>query len=645
MSNIHYHGGIDSAIVEDSGIFLDSFDDRLNLLVPVDIIDWAQSAIVMESTKVGQEAGNIILEPFQIAPIRAQVEKGVKEVVIVAPEQYGKSFCWRIPKVYQMRYRNGLFVIVYEEKDKAREINDREFHPMVMAVPELAEQLRTGEGHYTKKNYEMRDNITSFLGAGADITSQRVKAAAGDEIDTWPLVYPKKIAQIDNLRKRLRRAMARGEGCLTLCSSPKGTDDNSAVWHCYQMTNQGVYTLRCMNCGGMTIPSTMVFGKRSQHSKDFVGGLKWHSENFRVIHESIRLECPVCQHQHIEDDTFDMVHYGDYVFKNPDLWDKCGFLFGSLCSYKREDGSFLALSWVDIAQKVVDTKQSNNFEEKRTLYNSFIGIPLPKKKRDEDSETTIRAHYAPLETDKIKAIVGAADTQESPWGWFWIIRGVDERFNTYLLDCGFASDRETLAEVIRGTYLDMPVSLFIVDQGGTNAEDVKALAKECHQCWQYKGASKPSELWHQSNSEGQRKLLICDATRLQIMLLRLIYEQDDQDNNYWFLPMGEQFEEWRMIANKQAKEKGYDNRVFDYIEHLISVQPTDRRDGEKYQYWDCGSHDRRDYFDCEKMLLVLVERKQFRTKLEKIMQERQNHNDKTKKAEEKQTKVIKNNWI
>jgi hypothetical protein len=614
--------------------------------MPVDIVEWIQDEIFMESTKVGQESGRITLEPFQVAPIQAQVERGIKEVVIIAPEQYGKSFCWRLPKVYQMRFVNGLFVIVYEQQDKAREINDREFHPLVEAVPALAEQLASGEGKYTKKNYTMRDNIFTFLGAGADITSQRVRAASGDEVDTWPLVYQKKLSQVDNMRKRLRRAMARGEGCLTLCSSPKGTDDNSAIWACYQETNQGIYTLRCMDCGELTIPSTLVDGKRDPFTKEFHGGLKWRTENFRVIHDSIRLECPVCKHQHEPPDSQMMVEYGDYIFKVPQNWDKHGYLFGSLSSYQRADGSWLALTWADIAQKRADTSRSNNYEEKRTYYNSFVGIPMPKKEREEDAETAIHSHRARLDPEKILAVVGAADTQESPWGWFWIIRGIDENWNTYLLDCGFAGSKDDLEDVIGAKYLDLPVTLFIIDQGGTNAEDVKALAKSNRNVWQYKGASKPTEMWTPSKDPKQIRLLICDAGRLQTMIIRLIYEPADRDNNYWFLPLAERFEEWTEIGNQEAKERNYAERVFDYMEHIISVQPTDGKHGEKYQYWDCKGHERRDYFDCEKMLLVLIGRKQFRKKIERAMESRKPKEETPKESrEEKLARKKKNNWI
>lgn len=645
-TQIYFWDGINGAAESDISIVCDGFTDRLNTLMPVDVVEWIETEIFMESTKVGQEAGRIKLEPFQVAPIKAQLERGVQWVVIIAPEQYGKSFCWRLPKVYQMRFWNGLFVIVYEQADKAREINDREFHPVVEAVQELREQLANGEGKYTKKNYTMRDNIFTFLGAGADITSQRVRAAAGDEVDTWPLLYQKKLSQVANLEKRLRRAMARGEGCLTLCSSPKGTDDDSAIWHCYQETNQGIFTLRCMGCGELTIPSTMIDGKRDPFTKEFHGGLKWETENFVVDPNSIRLECPACHYQHIDDESRDMVEWGDYVFKNSNVWAKHGYLFGSLCSYKRVDGTWLALRWVDIAQKRVDVSRTNSFEERRTYYNSFVGIPLPKKERADDAETTIQSHRSSYEDAEIGCIIGAADTQESPWGWFWIIRGVDENWNTYLIDCGFASSEDELGEVVNGIYLEMPVTLFIVDQGGTNAAGVKRLAKKHRNVWQYKGASKPTELWALSQNKDQRKLLICDATRLQIMVLRLIYEQDDRNNNYWFLPLQEQIEKWREASDELAKSKNYDAKVFDYMEHIISVQPTDGKEGDKYQYWTCKGNERRDYFDCEKMLLVLLGRQQFRNRIERAIQERKpNKEDESKKENERKKKVKTSSFV
>jgi hypothetical protein len=193
------------------------------------------------------------------------------------------------------------------------------------------------------------------------------------------------------------------------------------------------------------------------------------------------------------------------------------------------------LSWLDIAQSRLNTGHTNSYELTRTHWNSFVGLPVPKKKISADNEAVLKSHCATYDEGKILAVVGSADTQESPWGWFWIIRGIDENWNTYLLDCGFASSKEELSKVIKGTYCNLPVTLFIVDQGGTNADDVKALAKKHGNVWQYKGASRPSSMWKHSKSDGQTKLLICDAGKLQIMILRLIFEQDDRANNYWFL--------------------------------------------------------------------------------------------------------------
>jgi len=620
---------------DDSGSAFERLAERVGSLIPVDPVEWIESEIIMETTKAGAESGTITLEPYQVDPIRAQFEKGVKMVVISGPEQFGKSFSWKCPMVYAMRFISGLFYIVYEEREKARKINDEEFHPMVNAVEYLANQLRSGEGTYRKGGYSMRENIVDFMGAGADITSRRVKRATGDEIDTYPLTYDKTLAQVGNIQKRLRRAYAAGDGMLTLCSSFKGGEDDSAMHHFYQLTSRGLYTLRCLNCGELKIESTKVDGYRDPYTKEFHGGLKWLTEDGALIPESIRLECPYCKHSHHWEDSREMVEDGEYVHGDPDNYTERGFLFGSLSSYyDKDEKRWVALSWEEIARSRIKAGRTNNYEVIRTHWNSFVGLPVPKKKMKEDRGEAIVTHCHDWDPGCIKAVIGAADTQESPFGWFWIIRGLDEKWNSYLLAFGFAETREELDQVIRGTYEGLPVTLFIIDQGGTNAEDVKTLAKKNKNCWQYKGASRPQSMWALSTTKGQTRLLLCDAGKLQVMLIRLLYEQDDRDNNYWFLPDYERFLGMEESVEGKHEKMGYGPDVFNYTAHIASVRPKDNdTHGDKRQNWDCGSHERRDWFDCEKMVLVLMGRKQFRLKIQRAMR------TKDKKAEKKEKRT------
>lgn len=611
--------GIDQAVREDSRSIFTRLDSKFGSWFPEEIISWIESTINMDKVLSAPVPGLVTVEPFQIKPIESQVTPGVFLSVFTSPEQFGKSFTWKTALAYDIQYCNGQFLIVYENKDKAKSINEDEFDPIIRAVPELAFQLESGQGKMTKSAYHMRDNITEFLGMGADITSKPYRKIKADEIDTAPGTRQQRIAQFENLWKRGRRWRGQGLGNVACISSIKGDEDESVIYYIFKMTDMGVYHLRCLNCGDLTINSTVVDG-RPNAAGDFIGGLKWQSENYIVIPQSIRVQCPECEALHTPDESREMVHYGDYISKHPEIVDKRGFMAGGLCSYQRENGHWLATSYTELAQKRLDASHTNEDKVITAYWNSFAGVPRPKGGNVEEREAVVKKHCHTIPNDAILAVIGAADTQESPFGWYWIIRGVDQQFNTYLLDCGFVQDRDALAKIFTAQYCGMRPVLAIIDQGGTNAEDVKWLARRYSHIYQYKGSSRPSTLWVKSKSSDQRKLILCDATRLQIMLLRSIYgdgddtrdvnSDDARANNYWSLPPFETLPH-------------DDDPAMDYITNIINVRDLGQsRDSDNRGKWDCGKTERRDYFDCEKMIQVLLGMRRLRAKIKAHMADR-----------------------
>jgi hypothetical protein len=75
------------------------------------------------------------------------------------------------------------------------------------------------------------------------------------------------------------------------------------------------------------------------------------------------------------------------------------------------------------------------------------------------------------------------------------------------------------------------------------------------------------------------------------------------------------------------------------MEHMTAVRAKEGvKDGDKYHNYDCGSHERRDFFDCEKMILVLFGREQFRKKLTRAMEDRAKRNENTEEPKQRRKK-------
>lgn len=591
---IRYRSGINQALDEDGDKVLTRLDDRLRAMISANIVDWVETHYTPDWVDEP-----IVLEPYQVDPMRAQVTEGVEEVVIIGPERFGKSTIPRCGMLYKMMFNRGPKLIIYEEKRKAGTINMREFHPAVMAVPELRRQIE-GKWKARTMSYDLKDCTVDFTGAGADITSTDERDVWVDEYDTWPLTLDKRISQLENVRKRMRLWRNRGEGSMVICSSPKGTVDDSGIWLEYApmqsgdtviaQSSMGLWYLRCLSCSEL-IDSTRIDGVLDKDTNEFRGGLRWETENSVIVPESLRLACPHCGHLHEESDSKQMNAAGEYVHAYPELLDRRpGFLFGSLSSLR-------GLKWLQIAEQRRIAAKDNSFEVQRTFHNSFRGVAMPLGDETRESERQdILRHCIPVapEASDIIAIVAGADTQESPWGWFWVVRGIDRQWCTHLLASGFANSKAELEDVLCARrYHGKPIDWAIIDQGGTNADDVKAMAAEHRHIYQYKGASRPTSLWTFSSSQTQIKLLLCDAGRLQIMLLRSIYDQKDRSNSYWYLPPATDVPE-------------DDDPAFDYVTHVAAVRNLmNGKHSHLRQNWDCKPTERRDYFDCEKMLQVL----------------------------------------
>lgn len=599
FNTIRYHNGIESAYCDDAEKWAKFCADRVGALVPVQIVPWVEEHIFPPGADMP-----VKLDGYQVEPLKAQVDNDVAEVVITGPEQFGKSLTYQAAMIYKLEFTHGPKMIAYEEKTKAYKINTRQFIPMVKKVESLGRQLEAAGTKAVRETVEFSGCFMDFYGAGADFTSNNYRDAAGDEYDTWPLTFEKKRAQLDNMRKRLRTwRNGRKEGTLVICSSPKGTTSSSPTWLEFAGTvdgdgfrrgqsSMGVWHLRCLGCGAAVINSTQIDAVRDPNTNELRGGLCWaRDDHGLVVPDSLRVVCPVCGYEAVQEQMQEMNDAGEYVHQYPDIVKRRGFNFGGLSCPR-------ALSLAEIADMRMLVRGSNDFELERTYHNSFRGVAMPETNAAADErEKVILSHCAEQQIagDDVVALIAGADTQESPWGWYWVVRAMDKNRSTYPVACGFAHTETELEQAIcSGKYFGKSINYAIIDQGGTNSEAVKRLAAKWEHVWQYKGDSR-SDLWRHSRSKEQYKLINCNADQLQVMLLREIYDQHDRSSSYWYL--------WPKADVPRA-----DDKSFDYVTNMLNVRNTGQgRDSQLRQNWDVKnkSRERRDYFDCEKMMLVL----------------------------------------
>ena len=172
-----------------------------------------------------------------------------------------------------------------------------------------------------------------------------------------------------------------------------------------------------------------------------------------------------------------------------------------------------------------------------------------------------------------------------------VTRGFDEQGNSYLLSCSTENSLDGVQDKLNAVYFGHKVDLCICDQGGFNNEDdLDQFIRRNPRAYYYKGTSgKNLDGRSYVLSQNEKKLFLCDALKYQVKLLDLMYSPKRPSGYNWYLPL---------------------NVDETYFQQICSVKPNGRmaKDGNGYVYtnWACFSG-RRDYFDCEKEILVALD--------------------------------------
>ena len=599
---VKYPTGCHIRAFEDAIRTIKGIKAGLDSICPPDIIDWIESTVDLSADPGSVHNGLIKVSPWQVLPIRSQLEGGV-EVTISAPEQSGKSMSWKLGAIYKMRFCGGSMLTIYEERDKAKDINRESFSPLLECVPEFKELAEHNKKFLVGNKYTFYGGSLEFLGGQTDLTSKPYKYLHLDEVDTWPLTAAKRRSQVANARKRWRTFKRQNLGSLTKCSSIKGSFTDSTMWHEFSQSNMGIYHLKCKGCKKLTINSTAhEFYRHTKHDRwthrQQIGVLKYDVDEFDdVIESTCRLVCPDCGQEHKQSDIKAMCKGKDqYIYQQPRIKKHHGYLNGGLSCER-------ALTLAQVCKAHNELENCTDYERRRTLYNSYFGIPIETGLRSSKMDEVLRTHCIDLDDypAKFVRILIAADTQKSPFGWYYTIRGYDQNDNNYLIKADFVSvkkkngvidrqeTRKAFEAVLDAKYSGQRIDYGLIDVGGggEGSEMVKDICKKRYNMYMYKG-TKVQELFKQNQKD--RKRLDCSARLAADELLYLIYNQDDRQQNYWYIPLLRELN-------------------IEYIDHILNVSP-DNDTGKDKKLIDPSA--RYDYFDCEKMLNILSKFKRAR---------------------------------
>lgn len=530
-----------------------------------DPIEWITN-VDLSNDPSSEWSGKVKLDYYQIDPIKAQFNKDVRQVTIMAPEQTGKSFCHRLSILYKIRWMPGTFWIVYESDDKAEDINRETLHPLLKAVPEINAMLNRNT--MQNRRYQLPNgSIVDFSGAGAAITSKAKRDGVADEIDTWPMPAEGKRRNLANFKKRFRVAWRQGKGCLVKCSSPKGED--SIIGDEWEAGTQGRWNLQCQGCKKVCIPS---------HRHDMV---QWERrDNGDVIESSIRIICPLCNYEHIEAEAVAMNKNGKYIHKYPERIDHQSFQWGALACPR-------VFSWMDFATAAVAGGKTGDLESQIYFDNSFRGIPFVKRKALRVELDVLKKHEGdPPKPETLCGLLLGADTQSK--GWYWVVLAVDIKKRLWMPKNGYglASSAQELIRAWDTKYFGHLPVLGIIDEGGHRKDDVDAIVENRAGLFKYKGNPRIGVDW-KINKEEDKKRILANPHTYRFRMLHRLYMSEKDDNM------------WIGFPKDEVSKEFYD---------MLSFRPNSKvKNGHRLENWQPADDENDHWFDCLKMIEVLLD--------------------------------------
>lgn len=549
------------------------------------ICEWVESNVDLSFDQTSSASGLIHLYPYQREVLEACDDPRVTDVTFQAGQRLGKSQVWKAALLKHVADGGCIGLIMYPNEKLGKRTNQDTVEPLLKSLPDVAGDLAI-KSNNLKDGYHIpsRNSIIYFLGGGSQAISYTANFAIMDEADFIELpnadAEDEMMSQVRALRLRMKTFK---EKKFLVFSS--ATTFGGVVHQAWKKGSMGTWHLRCLGCGEYSSTNKLAF---------FVDGSKWaglqweKDDGGEIVPDSIRWICPVCGRAHIEAEAIEMNRQGKYIHQRNSAAHR-SFQVGALAQP-------LFWRWAEIAQHQEDAS-SGDGDAKKYLANTVLGMPY-KHVRDGDPSVTIEAQNEARKIDypadlaaRLAIVVAGIDRQSSDLqGRYFcsVVRGFCDDGSSYLLTAGYDGSMEEVKARISASYLGQPVRLAVIDNGGFTTQDTDPYVFALKNLWYYKGAgaNQLGELEFAKAKEA-KKMWVANAIKYQVRLLETLYTSGKPG---WYLP----------------------HDVFpDYFTQLCNVRPGsgNMKDGRntEFQNW-CSTHDaRRDFFDCEKMLLVALD--------------------------------------
>lgn len=553
-------------------------------VIKEDICEWCEGSIDLSFDHTSSASGLVRLYPYQREILRACDDPEVQEVTIQAGQRLGKSQIWKFSMLKRVHDGGLSGLVVYPSLDLGERTNRDTVVPLLQTLPEATKDLSV-RGNRLKNSFHLPSlsSVIYFLGGGSQVISATANWCVLDECDFVELQQSqdeaKNMSQIKALRLRMQSFKQR---MMIVCSSP--SQFGGVVHSNWKRGSMGEWHMRCLECGGLSPTSKLAYFVDGSEWR----GLQWEKDGSgEIIEGSIRWICPKCGHAHTYSDAVEMNERGEFVHQRPGNVLHRSFQIGALANPA-------LWTWLEIAKAQEDAVDGDG---KKYLANTILGIPYSHRREDdlsvsiEDANKARQCEY-PADLDKrLKLVVAAIDRQASDLagGLYYVsvVRGFCDDGTSYLLSCGMDKSVEDIRRRIGSEYHGLKVAVAMLDNGGFETSDLQPFVEATPNLFWYKGTSGKFLDWKEFKiSDNVKKLVLCDAVGYQVRLLEEMYGGKE---TLWRLPAEVDAEYMRQLCNVKPAKNTKDGR------------------GQDFANWCVYGADRRDYFDCEKMIFSALD--------------------------------------
>lgn len=413
--------------------------------------EWAEGEIVLSSKTGTFSPGQYRTRhtPHVRAVMDSFQNPDVREIVLPWAAQTAKTITETICIAWAVDNDPGNVLIVMPSEQMAKSYSKSRLQQMLKDCTATAAHILRERSAFNILEMELDNCVIALAGAGSatNLASRPIRILVLDELDKYPPSLKDEGAPADLAEERTKTFANR-----KIFKSSTVTTEDGAIWVAYKRSNQHEWFCPCPGCGErFTVTWSRIKFPAAGGEGDAGGALLSDEERASQCY----CECPDCGHKITDAKRRQFLAAGEWV-KVADGTD-------GVVGYRiAEISSCIGRSWatlVELFLAATRDAKAGNFEKLKTFTCSVLAEPWILKTdtmRNKGQIAAMQLDYTAGVVPTYLPIAGLTvgiDTQKH--GFYYAVRawGGGESLESWLIDCGYAENFDTLERVVFDSYI------------------------------------------------------------------------------------------------------------------------------------------------------------------------------------------------